>query len=344
MDSELIIDGDGIMYTVGFASEGEPINYVLGTVKKYLDRIQSETGASKRSIYIKGTGNFRDEVAVTQPYKGTRTNAKPSTYEDIVSYLISYQGATKVDGMEADDRVSYLLYQDYLASGGDKDKATLILSSRDKDLKNTPGWHHNPDTSQVYWVTDEQALRHFWWQMLQGDSSDSIPGLPSIPEAYFKKFGLRKTKNNAVGKGTATKLMQVTCTAEAAELLVWELYIAHGDEQGWSDSVTKDYFLEQATLLWMTREMNGDEPVRYQINEELYERARKRWESNRYPHGVSERAHTDGGDAGEAEGDSGYSVKGRLSINVRGTGPGDRSDDSDQSNDALSIRPYGSDG
>jgi hypothetical protein len=267
----VLIDADQLVYSVGFASKGEPLAYTLSTVKHALDKIQHETGAANREIYIKGVGNFRDAVATGGSYKANRSAPKPETYDDIREYLCSVQGAILCDGMEADDAVSIRLYEEFKAKGGDQNLCTLILSSPDKDLKGVPGWHHNPRTSEVVWYSDFQSYRFFLFQLLMGDTTDNIKGLPLVSPAHGFALGLSQAAwKKGVGKETAKKIMACAATIEEAERLVYTLYKGWGTSQGYSDEDTKAYCLEQGQLLWMVREVQDGLPVMWQINEELW--------------------------------------------------------------------------
>lgn len=264
---KVVIDGDSIPYSVGFAAKGEPLAYVLATVKHALDNIMEESGCTERELYIKGSGNFRDDVAWSKVYKGTRVSAKPPFFEEMIEYMKTHQGAIEVDGMEADDKVSILLWEDFVAWHGDRDRCQLVLSSADKDLKNTPGWHHNPRTKELYWVSTMQASRHFSYQMLAGDRVDNIPGLPVITGEIATKYGVTGGK---CGEARAKKLMQ-TCK-DGGTSLVYDCYISYGESQGWSESQTREYITEQGKLLWMTRKLDAvGQPIQYEINEDTYE-------------------------------------------------------------------------
>jgi hypothetical protein len=275
---KVIVDADMLPYSCGFASKGEPLSHTLQLVKKALLRIREETGVEDLVLYIKGEGNFREEVAFTQGYKATRSAPKPDTYDEIRQYLVDQWGATKVDGMEADDMVSMLLWQDYICSGKDKDMASVILSSPDKDLKNTPGWHHFPRTGEVKWISEYQAERHFYYQMLEGDNVDNIKGLPFVAMSDVHTFGLNKQANTkGCGKASAKKLMDTQEAKADPELFVWERYMKWGFDSGMSPEEVRDYFIEQGQLLWMTRELNDLlEPVLYQPDEAKYEEAAER--------------------------------------------------------------------
>ena len=290
--AKVVVDADALVYKCGFAAEGEPLEYVLSTVKRALLKTKDECNAEEMEVYIKGTGNFRESVAVSKGYKAQRSKKKPRYYEEIRDYLQTRWGAIQVDEMEADDMVSMLLYEDYVATSGKKDKATLILSSPDKDLNNTPGWHHNHTKNEVRWISGEQALRHFWFQMLAGDKADNIPGLPSLPPAFLRLRGIRV--NKSVGDKTAKALLTPTLTAEDAEKQVYHCYQAWGLPL-MPEDVLKDYIVEQGTLLWMLRREHGGQPVHFKINEELYERAKRDYQ---YPEDGTKRGG-EGGHTGE---------------------------------------------
>ena len=251
----LVIDGDQMIFACGFAAEGEPDSHAFHLINKKIDESLDKCGAKTYNVYIKGKGNFRDHVAVD--YKATRTSRKPSNYEAIYQFLIDRHMAEPVDGMEADDKVSILLWEDFISNGGER----VILSSPDKDLKNTPGWHYNPMKQELFWVSEKQANRHFLYQMLVGDRTDNIPGLPSVPASVKKEFSLKSLK---VGAATAKKLMATTEGEEDALELVFRLYCEWGKSEESDFETVVNYFYEQANLLWMVRELDADgDPVFY---------------------------------------------------------------------------------
>lgn len=116
--------------------------------------------------------NFREELAVTQPYKGNRKgNEKPQHLEALRNRLIEYWGADVAYGEEADDRISKRMTQ----LGAD-----CICISIDKDLDTVDGWHYNFRKHKRYYVTREGALYNFYTQLLTGDRVDHIKGATGI--------------------------------------------------------------------------------------------------------------------------------------------------------------------
>lgn len=260
--SKVIIDGDQMIYSCGFASEGEPLSHTLRLLKNKMEQILKDTGASEYELYIEGVGNFREDL--DWDYKGNRTNRKPESFDDCKDYLINVWKAHPVAGMETDDQVSIRLYES---------DDSVILSSPDKDLKNTPGWHYNPNTREVFHVNETQAARHFWYQMLMGDRVDNIPGLPRCSTATVVRHALTKAARKGCGKASAQKIIQSTSGAEEAGKEVVRCYAEWAVEESLPLSGMVEYLRQQGQLLWMTRELDEfNEPVRWEIpftNEEV---------------------------------------------------------------------------
>lgn len=262
---KVVIDGDQMVYAAGFACKDEPISHACQMVKKQIQKILSDVGTDDYELYIGGKGNFREDVAVTQGYKANRTAAKPEHYEGIRDYMKGVWGAIAVDGMEVDDKVSILLYEDYMLAQG-KDGANVILSSPDKDLNNTMGWHYNPRTRSKYWVTEEQADRHFHFQLLTGDTVDNIRGLPYGTEDFITDYSCPRACLKGIGKASAKAIM----THPDWKLEVYRCYRRWGNVALVDDDEVLDYMTEQGQLLWMVREVNEFGPVMWGPNEELF--------------------------------------------------------------------------
>ena len=245
----LVIDGDSLIYRCGFAAKDEPVENCLHSFKLQVQRIEEECACFLTRMYIKGKGNFRDTLAVTQKYKGNRTQPPPEHYEAIKEYALEYQKAECVDGMEADDMCSVELYANRNKDSG------FVLAALDKDLWNTPGWHYNYGRGTTEYVTLEQANLNFIRQMLTGDYSDNIPGLPRILDP--KQTDEHVIKMIKVGPKTADKVLEGMGSKEAMRT-VWEAYKKYGEYQCMTQEETLAYFVEQGRLLWMTRHLNAD--------------------------------------------------------------------------------------
>ncbi len=121
--------------------------------------------------YLSGPNNFRNDIAVTQPYKGNRTSsAKPYYYDMLREAICSWFNGQVVDGIEADDRIAIEATVAH--------EATIV--GIDKDLLQIPGRHYNYDKGVFTHITEEIGWYNFFTQVLVGDTSDNIKGLPGI--------------------------------------------------------------------------------------------------------------------------------------------------------------------
>lgn len=166
----------------------EPLENALHLVKQELDGIISATAATSYSVYIKGKGNFREEISVTRKYKGNRDVTHRPKYEhEIRQYLKEYWKAEEVDGMEVDDKCAVEQtrlnqFDKFMGLNGVEyvfkyETPESIIASIDKDMDQVPGWHYNFMKKEKYWVDEAQAIRSFYIQLLTGDPSDNIQGV-----------------------------------------------------------------------------------------------------------------------------------------------------------------------
>ncbi len=220
--------------------ETEDVSHALQICKNTLLNIKARVeelhgeeygGTSIMSIYVGNAikDNFRYGIAKTKPYKSGREGKKPLLTENVLEYMVKQWGAEVVDGEEAEDRVSYMNMK---LLGFNSDDTIPIMVHIDKDVNNTPGWHYNFVKDELYLVSTFKAAYNFYKQMLTGDSTDSIPGLPGV--------GTAKADGKLTGLKTIEQLHNAVF-AEYAEYYNRDLGSA------------KVMFLEQGRLLWIRR-------------------------------------------------------------------------------------------
>lgn len=201
--------------------------------------------------------NFRFEVAKTKPYKGTRQNPKPYHYWNIYYYLISAYETHLSIGCEADDSMASYQHRELPSSN------STVICSRDKDLRMVGGWHYtwacgkqkeiplyyvDPDeyghielvVNDSYKKIEGYGLKFFHSQMLTGDATDNIPGLPRV------------------GPVKAIEALS------EANSMVEGLSIVQSMYEGKIGDDWIRYFWEQANLLWMCTEYDDRGTVTYQ--------------------------------------------------------------------------------
>lgn len=251
----VFVDADQMLYACGFASEGEEIANGMYLIKKKLQQIQNACDGAILHIGVQGMHNFRDDLDFN--YKANRTSRKPHNYGALRDYLIDFHGAEVINGMETDDWVSVKVYSDNEG----------CIASPDKDLNNTPGWHYNYQKDKRYMVTNRQADRHLWYQMLMGDRVDNIKGLPYCGERTREKYGLTAQAKKGCGAASAKAIIEhVPYDLHASDLNnhrdvldnVVQAYADWGEEEGMHEDEVHAYMEIQYKLLYMIRYLDDD--------------------------------------------------------------------------------------
>ena len=179
----LLIDGDSLMYYEAFKEQTE--EEAIDGINKRLLHMCKETGTNEYIGFLTKGSCFRYKVAKSKGYKSTRPTEKPDLLYKLKDYLQNTLKFDIVEQLEADDLVCYW---------DNKLEQNTIICSPDKDvLKQTPGKHYNyrwTKESRGSWVTTskEDAEKFLWQQVLMGDSTDGIPGLPGVGEKTALKI------------------------------------------------------------------------------------------------------------------------------------------------------------
>lgn len=171
-----LIDGDILVYRVGFASQDVEVNFACARMDKMLRDICQACDTDQYEVYLTSDdkSNFRHELY--PEYKANRKAPKPIWYLELRTYLVSRHGAVVVTGREADDALA------------DRQQADTIIASIDKDLDQVPGEHYDFVKNVRYTTDKESGLRFFYYQLLRGDPTDNIPGIGGIGPAKAAKL------------------------------------------------------------------------------------------------------------------------------------------------------------
>ena len=272
-----LIDADILLHEIGWSGEfkdkesGEQVllsvDHVFDLLEDKVRLICEDVGATTAPILFitsspwiveqankllgtnyKPAENIRYQIAKTKPYKGTRKNPKPFHYKNLVlKMLLDYDVVVSIDGLEADDMLC--IEQVYM----NKSHKDSVICSRDKDLRICPGWHYSWECGKQFSIgptyTDDFGFltedysgktlgygkKFFYYQMLVGDTADNIPGL------------------QGVGDKGARKLLDPLETEWEVFSAVQKKYVEVLKDTGID---IKEFFLEQADLLWMRQERN----------------------------------------------------------------------------------------
>lgn len=270
-----LIDGDILAYEFGFAGqvkdkESGKLNILdWDFVSDYLsirirDICVQVGGDEPPIIYLTGrpsdfkegfTPNFREAIAVSKGYKDTRKADKPFHYNNIREYLKSTYDTRISNGYEADDA---MCIEQYSRLGKEAD---TIICSRDKDLRQCPGWHYGwevgkqpefgphfydelgtielirkPSYTKIY----GGGFRYFCSQLLTGDAVDNVGGLSGW--GPIKAYELLSSVGHSQSENISAV---VSCYKECYP-------------EDWAVKLR-----EQADLLWMVRELNEDGSLKF---------------------------------------------------------------------------------
>jgi hypothetical protein len=193
-----LIDADSLLYY----EMGKPtLEEAIEGINTRIEQILNFAGTTHYVGFLTLSKCFRYQRAETRPYKYNRKGGapKPPIFYALKEYIQQKWGFYGVKGLEADDLVA--IYQT---------KDTIICSP-DKDvLKQLAGTHFNYGKMEYIETTEEDANKFLLMQVLMGDSTDGIPGIPKVGpktaekwvndnpkfkmvlEKYQEKFGIRE--------------------------------------------------------------------------------------------------------------------------------------------------------
>jgi len=178
----ILIDGDIVAYRCAYKSKDDRAEYAAYSVGSYLSDLISDLyilieDEPEYRVFLTGKGNFRHEYAVTAGYKENRKDKeKPEHLAVIRQYLIDEWEAVVSDEEEADDLIAIAATQQ-----------PSIIVSIDKDFNQVPGKHFNPNTGKLYNVSEEDAVKFLYEQILTGDRADNIIGIKGVGPVKAKK-------------------------------------------------------------------------------------------------------------------------------------------------------------
>lgn len=212
-------------------------------INKHLNKKRKLEGEKVEKPFV---DNFRFEVAKEKEYKAGRASTKPFHFNNIFLYTLSnYPTVVDETGLEADDAMCIEQY-----SRVKEKEYDTIICSRDKDVRQCPGWHYSwecgkqpsigPMKVDLLGFLEEKENKQIWgagekffyYQLLTGDAVDNVGGVKGR------------------GPRFAYNLLKDATTVRQTYELVAEVYV-----KTWGDDWKKK-FREQADLLWMVRELD----------------------------------------------------------------------------------------
>lgn len=176
--NEAILDGDILAYRAAFWADQEGIDALQERINQ---DILNWTPAGVDTVYVAMScpreKNYRRMF--WPEYKRHRENFKaPDSMKYSIECIYDTKLTTRcVDNLEADDLIGMVVSE-----------GRCIGVTVDKDLRQIPGWHWNPDKeTEPVCVTEPEADRYFYQQWMTGDTTDNIWGLWKVGPAKAKK-------------------------------------------------------------------------------------------------------------------------------------------------------------
>jgi DNA polymerase-1 len=183
-DRTALIDADYLAYQAAAwahsyqASLDELVERLEADLKKWVTGAFCSTSIALWSCDRED--NFRR--GCYELYKAHRTGTPPAMLEDAkraVDEIVDR--SLRIDHLEADDLIGIL------ATNGKVSNPVMV--SVDKDLRQIPGWHFNPNKEDFpVFVREDEALSFFCLQWITGDSTDGFKGLPGVGPAKGRKL------------------------------------------------------------------------------------------------------------------------------------------------------------
>ena len=204
-----LIDGDSLIY---YEMSKPTLEEALTSLDGRLAQMFKETEATKYAGFLTDNKCFRYNIATSKPYKGNRKHGdKPIIFPAIKEYLRQTWNFISVPGLEADDLVSVFHTDPF---------GTTVICSPDKDvLYQNRGIHYNYGKAETVIVDEIEASTFLWKQVLMGDSTDGIPGLPKVGPKGADIF-LKDLNRNDMPTFTLNKYIEIFGMSEGISKFV----------------------------------------------------------------------------------------------------------------------------
>jgi 5'-3' exonuclease len=192
----------------------EDAEYLKDSWNNFVELFESTLTAGYAEDYkmaVKGEGNYRDDIFPLYKKQRSKQPQPMAKYVYLIRKMAVIQNmAIASNNCEADDLIGHW-YTKAIQDG-----LIPIIASIDKDLKTIgPCKYLNLKTQKIEEVTEKESRRLYYIQMLQGDVTDNIPGIPKV------------------GPKTAERLVNYCKTLEEYQEIVVAEYFDYYGESHW---------------------------------------------------------------------------------------------------------------
>ena len=179
-----LIDADSIVYIIAWNhKEGASDSEIAASVDSVVTMILHNTRATGYIGVLSGSKNFRHTIYKYDTYKGQRP-PKPEWHQQFESAIKKRLSDRwkfyMVEDIEADDAIC--AHAEVCETQG----IPYTICSPDKDLRQIPGKHYDYKKNEFADVIPDQAFYNLCIQLLSGDRTDNIAGIPGLGEVKSK--------------------------------------------------------------------------------------------------------------------------------------------------------------
>ena len=191
----VLVDADSLVWSSCYRQKEHPDDDGLNSLEEakskfdevymqIINRIEETYEIDKVITFSNSIGNFRKEISNT--YKSNRVKRDiPEILSDLHNYVTFAYDGKQGKGVETDDLVAR--YWKALTEVEGRDN--VIIVSIDKDYKQLPCLIYNYHSKHqcYYKISEEEARRNFYTQMIVGDNADNVNFCKGYGESYCKK-------------------------------------------------------------------------------------------------------------------------------------------------------------
>ena len=172
MDKTIVIcDADSILYSTSYSNKDKSLEEAIENMDFFITQIASACNAESILLCLTKGPNYRDQFAVTKPYKGNRKDREyPIYYQELRAHMKDKWKAWIQLGFEADDLI-FIARTEYSKRYLGR---RIILATNDKDCLQYPGIYIDYRKMLFNQISKDQACKSFWTQMIVGDPTDNI--------------------------------------------------------------------------------------------------------------------------------------------------------------------------
>lgn len=164
----VVIDADSICYICS----KDTLEESLFLARELVNNILNYTMANCYYLVLSESPYFRHKI---EPLYKTRASTSLLFVAEIKDFLRSEFNAFNIEGIEADDVLATIKLNEHQFN------YVITLASIDKDiLKGLPGRHFNYKDFTYNTVTEKEAKYHEAFQLITGDTADTIKGIPTF--------------------------------------------------------------------------------------------------------------------------------------------------------------------